>query len=125
MLKLLYIGFGGFLGSILRYVSSKYLNQLMSGFPLGTLVVNVSGSFVLGFLLYSVSFGKNISSDTRDFIAIGFIGAFTTMSTFAYESFRLLELNEWMFFALNLFFNIILCLLAVYAGKELSLMLFK
>ncbi len=125
MLKLLYIGLGGFLGAISRYIISKNINQLVSSFPLGTLVVNFTGSFILGFLLYSVSLGKNISSDIRDFIAIGFIGAFTTMSTFAYESFRLLELSEWMFFALNIFFNLILCLIAIYAGKELSIILFK
>lgn len=125
MHKIIYIGLGGFFGSIMRYVIAKYFNNIIGGFPLGTLAVNVLGSFLLGLLLYSVSFGKNISTETRDFIAIGFIGAFTTMSSFAYESFRLLELNEWMFFALNLFFNIILCLLAIYAGKELSLILFK
>lgn len=58
MLKIIYIGLGGFLGSILRYIFSKYINQLVSGFPLGTLAVNVFGSFLPGLLLYSVSFGK-------------------------------------------------------------------
>ena len=125
MLKILYIGLGGFFGSVTRFVVARYFNNLLAGFPLGTLVVNVTGSFVLGFVIYSVSLGKNISPELRDFITIGFIGAYTTMSTFAYESFRLGELNEWVYFGVNLFFNVFLCLLAVYAGKELSLILFK
>ena len=94
MLKILYIGLGGFFGSIARFLTAKFVNNFFPNFPFGTLIVNVAGSFVLGFLLYSVAFGKNISSDLRDMAAIGFIGAFTTMSTFAYESFRLGELGE-------------------------------
>lgn len=125
MLKFIYIGIGGFLGSVLRYIFTKYLNNIFNNIPIGTLVVNIIGSFLLGLLIYSVSFGVNIKSDTRDFIAIGFLGAFTTMSTFAYESFRMFELSEWFLFGLNLFLNIFVCLLAVYAGKQVSLILFK
>ncbi|MEZ4824662.1 MAG: CrcB family protein, partial [Ignavibacteria bacterium] len=66
--------------------------------------------------------GKNISPEFRDFSTIGFLGAFTTMSTFAYESLRLAELSEYMYFGLNIFSNIFLCLLAVYLGRELALL---
>jgi len=123
MIKILYIGLGGFLGSIARYVAAKYINSLVGNFPLGTLFVNVTGSFVLGFIIYSVATGKNISPEFRDFSTIGFIGAYTTMSTFAYESFRLAELSEVMFFILNIVLNVVLCLLAVYFGKELAVLL--
>lgn len=125
MIKILYIGLGGFFGSIARFLTAKFVNNLFPNFPFGTLVVNVAGSFVLGFLLYSVAYGKNISSDLRDMIAIGFIGAFTTMSTFAYESFRLGELGEWVSFSMNLFLNLFLCILFVYLGKELAVMIAK
>ncbi len=125
MLHILYIGIGGFLGSISRYIASKYLSNIMPAFPLGTLVVNVSGSFLLGFVVYSTMFGKSIPSDVRDLITIGFIGAFTTMSTFSYESFRLFELNEIIYLVLNIFLNVALSLFAVYLGKELAILISK
>jgi fluoride exporter len=123
MMKILYIGLGGFLGSVARYLAAKFINNYVSSFPLGTLFVNVTGSFLLGFIVYSLLTGKNISPEFRDFSTIGFIGAYTTMSTFAYESFRLFELNEMMFFILNLVLNVALCFLAVYFGRELAVLL--
>jgi fluoride exporter len=124
-MQIIYIGLGGFLGSVARFLVAKYFNSYSNTLPFGTLIVNVSGSLLLGFILYSVANGKNIPAEFRDFMTIGFIGAYTTMSTFAYESFRLAELNEIIFFALNLFLNIFLCLLAVYFGKELALLITK
>jgi len=123
MIRILYIGLGGFLGSVARYLVAKYINNYFSNFPLGTLFVNVTGSFLLGFIVYSFLTGKNISPEFRDFSTIGFIGAYTTMSTFAYESFRLMELSETMFFVFNVVLNVALCLLAVYFGKELAVLL--
>ena len=123
MIRILYIGLGGFLGSVARYLVAKYINNYFSNFPLGTLFVNVTGSFLLGFIVYSFLTGKNISPEFRDFSTIGFIGAYTTMSTFAYESFRLMELSETMFFVFNIVLNVALCLLAVYFGKELAVLL--
>jgi CrcB protein len=123
MIKILNIGLGGFLGSVARYLVARFVNNYFSSFPLGTLFVNVTGSFLLGFIVYSLITGKNISPEFRDFSTIGFIGAYTTMSTFAYESFRLFELNEIMFFILNLVLNVVLCFLAVYFGKELAVLL--
>ena len=120
-MRIIYIGIGGFLGAVSRYLLSRFINNYFTTFPLGTLIVNVSGSFLLGFIVYSALNGKNISPELRDFSTIGFIGAFTTMSAFAYESFRLSELSEYLYFGLNIFLNVFLCLLAVYLGKELAL----
>jgi CrcB protein len=121
MLQILYIGAGGFIGAVSRFLVSRYLNNLLPAFPLGTLVVNITGSFILGFILYSISLGKNITPDMRDFITIGILGGFTTMSSFAYESFRLIELNQLMLFAINAALNLVLCIAAVYAGRELAM----
>ena len=124
-MQLIYIGIGGFLGAISRFLVAKLINNYFTSFPLGTLIVNVSGSFMLGIIIYSIFNGKDISPEFRDFMTIGFIGAFTTMSTFAYESFRLGELSEYLYFGLNIFLNVFLCLLAVYLGKELALFISK
>ncbi len=125
LLQLIYIGLGGFLGAVARFLTARFVNNYFPSFPFGTLIVNVSGSFLLGFIVYSLTSGRNISPEIRDFLTIGFIGAFTTMSTFAYESFRLAELSEYLYFGLNLFLNLFLCLLAVYAGRELGILLNK
>lgn len=124
-MQLIYIGIGGFLGAVSRFLVAKLINNYFTSFPLGTLIVNVSGSFMLGIIIYSIFNGKDISPEFRDFMTIGFIGAFTTMSTFAYESFRLGELSEYLYFGLNIFLNVFLCLLAVYLGKELALFISK
>ena len=124
-MQLIYIGIGGFLGAVSRFLLAKFINNYFTSFPLGTLIVNVSGSFLLGFIIYSVLDGRNVSPDVRDFSTIGFLGAYTTMSTFAYESFRLGELSEYLYFGLNIFLNVFLCLLAVYLGRELALFLNK
>jgi CrcB protein len=125
MVHILYIGIGGFIGAVSRYMLSRYVNNLLPTFPFGTLAVNIIGSFALGFIIYSVSAGKAISPEMRDFITIGVLGGFTTMSAFAYESFRLMELNQLMLFALNIALNVILCIAAIYAGKELALLISK
>jgi CrcB protein len=124
-LTVIYIGTGGFIGSILRFLLARYLNNFTSNFPLGTLCVNTIGSFVLGFIIYSLTAGKKIPMDVRDFLTIGLIGGFTTMSNFAYESFRLLELNQYLLSVINIVLNIVLSLIAVYSGKELSILIYK
>lgn len=125
MQHILFIGTGGFLGAIARYLISRYLSNYFPSFPLGTLVVNVTGSFLLGFIMYSVAYGKSMPADLRDLLTIGFIGAFTTMSTFSYETIRLTELNEFLFAFLNLTLNLFLCLGAVYLSKELAILINK
>lgn len=126
MTNILLIGLGGFLGVIFRYLLAKKLNELAAAnFPIGTLAVNVIGSFFIGFIIYSVSAGRNISPEFRDFLTIGLIGGFTTMSSFAYESFRLLELNQLTIFVINCTLNVILSLAAVYLGKEFAMIITK
>lgn len=125
MTQIILIGAGGFLGAISRFLISRYLNNLVSSFPLGTLTVNVTGSFILGFIMYSIAYGRTIHPEIRDLITVGFIGALTTMSTFSYETFRLLELNELFYSFLNFFLNSSLCFTAVFAGRFLATLISK
>lgn len=124
MINAIYIGIGGFIGAASRYLLVKYLAGLFPSFPVGTLAVNVLGSFILGVIVFSVS-PERLSPELRELIIIGILGGFTTMSTFAYDSFTMLELDNYAMFALNVALNVILSVGAVYAGKELAQLIIK
>jgi len=125
MQQIVYIGIGGFFGSISRYIISRFVSNFFPSFPVGTLVVNVTGSFILGFISYMVLYGRNINPDLRSAVTIGFVGAYTTMSTFAFESFRLVELKDFMLFGANLFGNILLCLMAIALSRYMAILIAK
>lgn len=114
---LLLVGIGGFIGAILRYLVSGWIQNGISYFPLGTLSVNVIGSFFLSVILYLTENKGVFSEETRIFLTIGMLGAFTTMSTFSYESFRLLEGKETLYLSINIIATILLTLFAVLLGK--------
>ena len=113
----LIIGIGSFIGGILRYWISGWVQSGALTFPLGTLVVNFIGSLVLSLIMYLSEHAGLFSEEIRIFWTIGLLGSFTTMSAFSYESFRLLEQNENMLFGLNIVGTVILTLVAVYLGK--------
>jgi CrcB protein len=91
----LYLAIGGTAGTLARYFLQGALQSPQSTFPAGTLVVNVVGSFILGFLMRLLTGSLAVGPDVRAGLTIGFCGAFTTMSTFAYESVLLLEGGEY------------------------------
>jgi CrcB protein len=123
--QLLLVGIGGFFGAISRFAISKSTTRLLGSFPSGTLIVNVLGSLTLGFIYYSAIESKMITPEIRSLVGVGFIGAFTTMSTFSFESFRFFELGNYQLFIINFISNTLLCLFAIYLGKVLSLLVFK
>ncbi len=122
MYSLLIIGIGGFIGAVLRYIISGIF-QGQSNLPFGTLSVNVIGSFMISLILYLTEYQGFFKEDVRIFLTIGLLGAFTTMSSFTFESFKLFEQGKIWLFALNIFANIILCLGAVYLGKISAVMI--
>lgn len=124
MLKLLIIGTGGFIGAILRYEISGWAHRLFgSSFPYGTLTVNVIGSFFLGVFLVLANTKLIIPDAYKNLIAIGFLGAFTTFSTFSYETISLIEINLMKQAVLNIALNVVFGLMAVWLGAICAKML--
>jgi CrcB protein len=91
-MMLLYVGIGGALGSILRFLTMKLTTQWVGvGFPYGTLVVNILGSLAMGLLIGWSAHKAQLSQELRTFIAVGVLGGFTTFSTFSLDVVTLFE----------------------------------
>ncbi len=122
MTKLLIIGIGGFLGAVSRFLMAGWVQDLSRSvhFPYGTLAVNVIGSFLLGFLVRYAFMQNVFSPEVRMLIFIGFLGAFTTFSTFSLETFNLFADGAATPAVLNITANIFLGLVAVWLGQTLA-----
>lgn len=113
----LLIALGGAAGAVSRYAVDDTVSRWFGGaFPLGTLVINLTGSFVLGILFALVVERSALPPDIRAPVMIGFIGAYTTFSTWMLESARLMEGDQWLLAAVNLGGSVMLGLVAVFAG---------
>ena len=121
-MHLVVIGLGGFLGAIARYLVDGIVSErtAASAFPLGTLVVNLSGAFALGLLATLAIERSALPAEIRGPVMIGFLGAYTTFSTFTLESLRLLETGNWGLAAGNLVGSVAFGLVAVAAGVMLG-----
>jgi CrcB protein len=119
----LLIGLGGFVGANLRYWLGGWIAQKIGVlFPIETMLINISGSFALG-LFMTLALHYTWSPEWRQVVAIGFIGSFTTYSTYEYESLRLLQEGAWVKAGLNLFGSLALGLIAVILGVALGRLL--
>ncbi len=116
-MDLLLVGIGGFLGAIARRVVDLWVSDRAgSVFPLGTLLINVSGAFAVG-LLFAWAVERDVlPREIRGPVMIGFLGAYTTFSTWMLESWRLVEDGAWALAAFNLAGSVALGLVAVVAG---------
>jgi CrcB protein len=112
------VALGGSFGAVVRFLVSSGISQWLGrGFPYGTLVVNVIGSFMLGLLTESLMQQRiTVTFEYRAAILIGFIGAFTTFSTFSLETFYLLEQGNLTKAALNIFTSVTACIFAIWLG---------
>jgi CrcB protein len=120
-MTLLGIALAGAAGTLARYGLAGLVHRFLgAGFPWGTLSVNLIGCFLLGFLLELSRQSGWVPPDFRTIVGIGFLGAFTTFSTFGVETFRAFESGDWLVAALNVLANVAGGLLFVVAGTSLA-----
>jgi fluoride exporter len=117
MNKYLVVGVGGFLGAIARFWVGGYISDRMgTRFPYGTFVINITGSYVIGLTVTLLAERVHWSANWRYLIPIGFIGAYTTFSTFELETFQSMRDGELLFAFLNVFLSVFVGFIAVWLG---------
>ena len=120
MKQLLIVFFGGGLGSVLRYVVSKFYNPpIATGFPTGTFLVNALGCFFIGLCLGYFSKNVGSSQTLALLLATGFCGGMTTFSSFMYESHELMKLNAFFLAVTYMIASLVVGLLMVYMGLQI------
>ncbi len=119
-MTLLVVAAGGAIGAVSRYLATGWVQDLTGDFfPWGTFVVNVAGSLALGFALVWLQSAVS-SADVRQFVTIGFLGSFTTFSTFSYEAVAMLRDREWWQAGGYVAGSVALSLLAVVIGMAMA-----
>ena len=117
----LWIALGAVAGASARYFLSGFVAKtLSSAFPYGTLLINISGSLLLGFFLVLTSERVLVDIRWRWLVAIGFCGSYTTFSSYAFETFALFEQGQWLLVAWNVLASNLLCLASVLGGAALA-----
>ena len=120
-MNLVIIGIGGFIGAIARYVIASWIGQKWGrSFPLGTFVINVSGSFFIGLTMTLLTEKFMVNPQWRLLLVVGFLGAYTTFSTFEYESGNLLKDGEWMLASMNVALSVFLGFAALKLGEVIA-----
>ena len=120
-MTMLLVGVGGFVGAIARYLVDVWAARVTGGsFPFGTLLINVSGTLLLGFLFVAVVERAALPSDLRAPVMIGFIGAYTTFSTWMLESLQLAEKGELATAIVNVGGSVALGIAAILLGVWLG-----
>jgi CrcB protein len=118
---LLAIGIAGALGALARYgVTIAALRWLGDDFPHGTLCVNLVGCFLLGIIVELTMEGSSLAPQTRAIVGTGFLGAFTTFSTFGVDTYRAIEAGAWGLAAANVAINVVGGIILVAAGVALA-----
>lgn len=121
MRELLLIALGGALGSLSRYGAGQFIARFYPGhFPLGTWLINISGSFLIGLLFVLIIERVKIHADYRLVFMVGFLGAFTTFSSFSLETVNLLLNGRVVVATAYVLASVVVCLLATWLGIALG-----
>lgn len=117
MTKYLIVAFGGAVGSMLRFWAGGYVSsRLGTRFPYGTLVINITASFLIGFIMTLLAERAHWSPNWRYLLVVGFLGGYSTFSSFEYESFRVFQDGEFLITAMNIVFSVALGFVSVWLG---------
>jgi len=127
VIKLMLIGLGGSIGAILRYSISGLIQNLSGSinFPFGTLAVNIMGCFLIGLFSYLIEARAMFTDETRAFLLIGVLGAFTTFSTFGHETYNHFVESKFHLVGINVGAHLLFGLLAVYLGRITSFAIWR
>lgn len=124
MTSYLWIAIGGALGSVGRYWLNGVVSTRFETFPMGTLVVNIIGSFLIGIFAALTMPEGRMTSESRaiatQFVMIGICGGFTTFSSFSLQTLSLLRDREWLYAGGNILFSVAVCLIATWLGYLLG-----
>jgi CrcB protein len=119
--RALLITFGGAIGTLLRYIASLLAARWFgTEFPYGTLIVNLSGAFVIGLVQQLGTEALVIPDNTRFFLTTGMMGGLTTYSTFSYETVRLMEIGAWNQAWVNIVVTTVVCLSLCFLGMAIG-----
>lgn len=119
----LWVAVGGALGSVARFWLTAFVAEILGPrFPWGTILINIVGSFVIGFFAALTGPGGRyiVSFDTRAFVMVGICGGFTTFSSFSLQTLDLARSGHWLWAGGNVVLSVVLCLLAVWLGYLLA-----
>ena len=115
------VGIGGFLGAIARYVVALWIGQNWGrSIPLGTFIINISGSFLIGLVMPLFTERFMVNPQWRLFFAVGFLGAYTTFSTFEFETGGLIRDGEWILAILNVVLSVVVGFMALKLGEIIA-----